>query len=50
MGTDGSIVVAKGAFRSGGSYQQRLSNVAVWNTVMDTYEYSLARWYEFIVS
>jgi len=50
MGTDGSIVVAKGALRSGGSYQQRLSNVAVWNTVMDTYEYSLARWYEFIVS
>jgi len=50
MGTDGCTVVTKGERRSGGSYHQRFSNVAVWNTVMDTYEYSLARWYEFIVS
>lgn len=50
MGTDGSMVVAKDKMRSGGSYQERFNHVAVWNTVMDTYEYSLARWYEFIVS
>lgn len=49
-GTDGKIVVKQNALRSGGSYNQRFSNVAVWNTVMDTYEYSLSRWYEFIVS
>ncbi|MGR6872694.1 ABC transporter substrate-binding protein [Pseudomonas sp. HK3] len=47
-GTDGEISVQKGDMRTGGSYQQRLSNVAVWNTVMPTYDYSLQKWYEFI--
>ena len=47
-GTDGNISVKKGDVRRGGSYQRRLSNVAVWNTVMPTYEYSLQKWYEFI--
>lgn len=49
-GTDGNIAVKKGEQRTGGSYEQRLSNVAVWNTVMSTYEYSLQKWYEFITS
>lgn len=49
-GPDGRISVPKGAQRTGGSYEDRLSNVAVWNTVMPTYEYSLQKWYEFITS
>jgi putative spermidine/putrescine transport system substrate-binding protein len=49
-GTDGKISVLKGAQRNGGSYENRFSNVAVWNTVMPTYEYSLQKWYEFITS
>jgi putative spermidine/putrescine transport system substrate-binding protein len=49
-GTDGNISVKKGEIRTGGSYQKRFSNVAVWNTVMPTYEYSLQKWYEFISS
>lgn len=49
-GPDGKISVAKGSQRSGGSYEDRFSNVAVWNTVMPTYEYSLQKWYEFITS
>lgn len=49
-GTDGKISVKKGEIRTGGSYEKRLSNVAVWNTVMPTYEYSLQKWYEFISS
>ena len=49
-GTDGNISVAPGDIRTGGSYQTRLSNVAVWNTVMPTYDYSLQKWYEFISS
>ena len=37
--------------RRGGSYEKRrFSNVAVWNTVMDTYEYSMARWSEFLAA
>ena len=47
-GTDGKISVRKGETRTGGSYEKRFSNVAVWNTVMPTYEYSLQKWYEFI--
>lgn len=47
-GTDGKVSVNVGDIRTGGSYQQRFSNVAVWNTVMPSYDYSLQKWYEFI--
>lgn len=49
-GTDGSISVAEGSIRTGGSYEQRFSNVAVWNSVMDTYDYTLPKWKEFVLS
>ncbi len=49
-GTDDKISVRKGARRRGGSYIERLSNIAVWNTVMDTYEYSLPRWHDFLLA
>ncbi|MEW6990546.1 PotD/PotF family extracellular solute-binding protein [Colwelliaceae bacterium 6441] len=47
-GTDNKVSVLKGETRTGGSYEKRFSNVAVWNTVMPTYDYSLQKWYEFI--
>lgn len=47
-GTDGKISVKKGDFRDGGSYIKRFSNIAVWNTVMDNYDYSLEKWYELL--
>lgn len=47
-GTDGKISVQAGNVRTGGAYQKRFSNVAVWNTVMPAYDYSLQKWYEFI--
>jgi putative spermidine/putrescine transport system substrate-binding protein len=50
LGTDGEISVPLGSLRRGGSYETRFSNVAVWNTVMKTYDYSLQKWYEFISS
>ena len=49
-GTDGKVSVRQGEVRTGGSYERRFSNVAVWNTVMPTYEHSLQKWYEFISS
>jgi putative spermidine/putrescine transport system substrate-binding protein len=49
-GPDGRIVARQGERRNGGSYKRRLSNIAVWNTVMKTYEYSLVRWYELVTS
>ena len=48
LDTNGQIAVKPGEQRSGGSYLKRLSNVAVWNTVMPTYDYSLQKWYELI--
>ncbi|MFT6267911.1 MAG: putative spermidine/putrescine transport system substrate-binding protein [Alphaproteobacteria bacterium] len=47
-GTDGKVSVNAGDIRTGGSYEKRFENVAVWNTVMPTYEYSLQKWYEFL--
>ena len=49
-GTDGRISVPAGDVRTGGSYVNRFSHVAIWNTVMENYEYSLERWYEFLLA
>lgn len=49
-GTDGRVSVAVGDVRTGGSYVSRFRHVNVWNTVMENYEYSLERWYEFLLA
>ncbi|BBE71229.1 ABC transporter substrate-binding protein [Oharaeibacter diazotrophicus] len=43
-GPDGATVVRKGAVRAGGSYWQRASSIAVWNTTMDEHNYLVRRW------
>ena len=48
LNTNGDVAIKAGAQRNGGSYHKRFSNVAVWNTVMPTYDYSLQKWYELI--
>lgn len=48
LGTDGKVSINPGEVRDGGSYTRRFSNIAVWNTVMDSYDYSLDKWYEFL--
>ncbi|KPH94258.1 signal peptide prediction [Pseudoalteromonas porphyrae] len=48
LGTDGKVSVKQGQLRDGGSYEKRFSNIAVWNTVMDNYDYSLDKWYELL--
>ena len=50
QGTDGKISVKEGDCRTGGSYTKRFENVAVWNSVMDNYEYTLAKWNEFVLA
>ncbi len=47
-GTDGKISVKKGTKRTGGSYINRFENIAVWNSVMPNFDYSLNKWYHFI--
>jgi len=49
FGTDGKVSVRKGEVRTGGAYTRRMGNVAVWNTVMPEYEYSLLKWHEFLL-
>lgn len=49
-GTDGRISVPAGHVRTGGSYTNRFKHVAIWNTVMDNYEYSLQRWYDLLLA
>jgi putative spermidine/putrescine transport system substrate-binding protein len=49
-GTDGRISVAAGDVRTGGSYVNRFNHVKIWNSVMENYEYSLDRWYEFLLA
>ena len=47
-GVDGKISVAQGSKRRGGSYQERFENVAVWNTVMPNFDFTLKKWSDFI--
>ncbi|MEM7516652.1 MAG: signal peptide prediction, partial [Planctomycetota bacterium] len=49
-GTDGAVCVQPGQVRRGGSYEERFRHVAVWNTVMDTYERSLGHWYSLLTA
>jgi putative spermidine/putrescine transport system substrate-binding protein len=49
-GTDGKVSVRPGEVRTGGSYRTRFENVAVWNTVMVNYEYTLTKWREFVLA
>ncbi len=49
-GIDGRISVQKGDIRTGGSYIKRFENIAVWNSVMGTYEYTLSKWKEFVLA
>ncbi len=43
-GTDGRIAVRAGKLRRGGSYHERFRHVAVWNTVMPNFDYTLLQW------
>ena len=44
----GTIIVKKGEVRDGGSYWDRFSNIALWNSLMDENDYLVKRWTEFL--
>ena len=48
LGIDNKIIAKEGEFRTGGSYKRRFSNIAVWNTVMKNFDYSLDLWKELL--
>lgn len=48
LGVDGATVAArKGGRRAGGAYLERARRIAVWNTVMDEYNYATRLWSRF---
>ncbi len=46
----GALQGKKGLVRDGGSFHDRIGNIACWNTVMDEDRYMVKRWNEFISS
>ena len=49
-GPDGSLLEKAGATRDGGSYDDRMGNLACWNAVMDENDYMVRKWNEFIAA
>lgn len=47
-GVDGQDWVPAGARREGGSYDARISAIAIWNSVMDEHNYLVRRWHDFL--
>ena len=46
----GNLMEKAGAVRDGGSYDQRMGNIACWNTVMDEDVYMVRKWNEFVAA
>ena len=49
-GPNGKPLIRKGEVRDGGSYHDRMSQIAVWNSVMDEHNYLVRRWNEFLAA
>jgi putative spermidine/putrescine transport system substrate-binding protein len=50
LSPDGTVMEKAGAVRDGGSFEERMSKVACWNSVMDEDRYMVKRWNEFIAA
>lgn len=46
----GKLMEKAGRSRDGGTFEERMGNIAVWNSVMDEDRYLTRRWNEFITS
>lgn len=46
----GRKIITIGSVREGGSIQDRMSNIALWNTLMDEQNYLVRRWNEFLTA
>ncbi len=46
----GVVMEAAGATRDGGSFEERMGQVACWNSVMDENQHMVRKWNEFIAS
>lgn len=46
----GELLAKAGEVRDGGSYEQRMGNIACWNAVMDENAYMVRKWNEFVAA
>ncbi len=46
----GRTIIKKGAHREGGSHLDRMSNIIMWNTLMDEQNYLVRRWNELLTA
>ena len=46
----GNLMEKAGAVRDGGSFWERMGNIACWNTVMDENRYMVRKWNEFVAA
>jgi putative spermidine/putrescine transport system substrate-binding protein len=44
----GHLMEKAGGTRDGGSFWQRMGNIACWNTIMDEDRYMVRKWNEFV--
>ncbi|AKT32027.1 extracellular solute-binding protein [Pseudomonas syringae pv. actinidiae] len=44
LGSDGLPLIDAGEIRDGGSYEERMGHIAVWNSVMNEHNYLVRRW------
>ncbi|HVY18211.1 MAG TPA: extracellular solute-binding protein [Rhodopila sp.] len=50
LSPEGKIMEKAGAVRDGGSFKERMSHIACWNSVMDQDRYMIQKWNEFIAA
>ena len=50
LSPEGKVMEKAGAVRDGGSFNERMSHIACWNSVMDQDRYMVQKWNEFIAA
>jgi putative spermidine/putrescine transport system substrate-binding protein len=50
LSPEGKVMEKAGAVRDGGSFTERMSRIACWNSVMDQDRYMVQKWNEFIAA
>jgi putative spermidine/putrescine transport system substrate-binding protein len=50
LSPDGKVIDKAGAKRDGGSFEERMTKVACWNSVMDQDRYMIQKWNEFVAA
>jgi putative spermidine/putrescine transport system substrate-binding protein len=50
LSPDGHVIDKVGAVRDGGAFNERMSRIACWNSVMDQDRYLIQKWNEFVAA